>query len=452
MIPQTRARPRRLTRRRQRRLVAGVCSGVSSRWGLDLGAVRFAVLLLSGAGGAGLIAYGVGWAVLPLAEREDEPAPRRPTDRIERLAVVLLAAGLTLVLRAYGLWFSDTIGIVGGVAATGVALVWGGAESAADLGQGGALRIAAGITLIASGFVTLALLSGDLATMGRSLIAASLAAAGVAMLLGPNIARLADELGEERRARIRVEERAEIAAHLHDGVLQTLALIQRRADDSREVAALARRQERELREWLHGGIPAGAATLAGSLKAELGEVEDATGTRIELVCVGDAPIDDQLRSLTAAAREAAFNAARHAGVDRVDVYVEVEGDEVAAFVRDRGVGFDPAEVAADRRGVAESIVGRMQRAGGSATVRSTPGEGTEVRLRVPLRPDRDRTDRPDRDRPDRDRPDRTDRTDPAGAPLPPPVPTVTTPAAVTPAAVARPAEPAEPAEPPRGER
>lgn len=379
-----------LSRRRQGRLVAGVCTGLAERWRLDLSAVRFAMLLLTVAGGAGFIVYGVAWAVVPIADGESQPAaaevPRAAgTARAERIAVVLIAVGGVLILRSLGVWFSDAVGIVGAVASIGVALVWGGVDGPGELGEGGALRIAVGLVLIASGFVTLLVLSGDLETMGRTMVSASLAAAGVALLLGPNLARLADELGEERRARIRSEEKAEIAAHLHDGVLQTLALIQRRSDDPREVSALARRQERELREWLHGGTPTGAASLAGLLKAELADIEDASGIRVELVCVGDVALDDQTRALAAATREAASNAARHAGVERLDVYLEVEDDQVSAFVRDRGQGFDPSTVPADRRGLAESIMGRMQRAGGDATIRSHPGEGTEVRLSVPLR-------------------------------------------------------------------
>ncbi len=379
-------------RRRRTRLLAGVCSGVAERYRLDLGAVRFVVLLTSAAGGAGLIAYGVAWAVLPLEDSDPDVADRhrRRPDRAEQLAVVLMGLGVTLLLRSAGLWFSDAVGLVGATGAVGVALVWGSADGPADLGRGGALRIAAGLTLLGAGFLTLLFLAGDLETMGRTLLSASLAAAGVALLLGPYVSRLADQLGEERRARIRVEERAEIAAHLHDGVLQTLAMIQRRAGDEREVATLAGRQERELREWLHGRPEVDTATLASHARAELASVEDDHGARVELICVGDLPLDDRLRALVAAAREAATNASLHAGTGKVDVYVEVEDDAAVAFIRDRGAGFDPASVPADRRGLAQSIVGRMARAGGEAVVRSRPGEGTEVRLRLPLRPDRQR--------------------------------------------------------------
>jgi signal transduction histidine kinase len=196
---------------------------------------------------------------------------------------------------------------------------------------------------------------------------------------------LASDLTAERRARIRSEEKAEIAAHLHDGVLQTLALIQHRAGANREVAALARRQERELREWLYGSPTSGVTTLSSALTRELAAVEDDQQVPIELVIVGDAPLDEPARAMVAAVREAATNAARHAGGVRVDVYVEVDDDALTGYVRDRGAGFDPATVPADRRGLADSVVGRMRRAGGTAVVRSQPGEGTEVSVSVPRR-------------------------------------------------------------------
>ena len=301
------------------------------------------------------------------------------------MAALAAIVGAVLVLRSLGVWFGDGVGLVGGLAAAGIAIVWGQASEPKDLirGDTGPLRVAVGIALVGVGFVTFAALTGDLATLGRSLLGAAIVLVGVALLVGPWLARLTDDLVDERRARIRSEERADIAAHLHDSVLQTLALIQQRAGDEREVVALARRQERELREWLYQGDRATAGTVASELARELAEVEDALRVRVELVCVGDAVLDEGSRALVAATREAATNAARHAGVDRVDVYVEVGDAEVAAFVRDRGRGFDPGAVPEDRRGLADSVVGRMRRAGGAATVRSVVGEGTEVAMRVP---------------------------------------------------------------------
>jgi signal transduction histidine kinase len=186
-------------------------------------------------------------------------------------------------------------------------------------------------------------------------------------------------LAAERAERVRSQERAELAAHLHDSVLQTLALMQKRADDPREVAALARRQERELRAWLNGRRP-DEASLAAALEAAAQEVEDDHGVPIDVVTVGDVPLGERSAALVAAAREALVNASKFAGPEPISLYAEVEGDRIEAFVRDRGPGFDPAAVPEDRRGVRESIVGRMERHGGRATVHAAPGQGTEVEL------------------------------------------------------------------------
>jgi signal transduction histidine kinase len=171
-----------------------------------------------------------------------------------------------------------------------------------------------------------------------------------------------------------------VAAHLHDSVLQTLALMQKRAEDPREVAGLARRQERELRAWLNGRREAGADTLAGRLEAAAAEVEETHGVPVDVVAVGDAPPDARVEALVAAAREALVNAAKFAGPEPISLYAEAEADRVVVYVRDRGPGFDAAAVPADRRGLRDSIVGRMARHGGRAVVNSVPGEGTEVEL------------------------------------------------------------------------
>jgi len=206
---------------------------------------------------------------------------------------------------------------------------------------------------------------------------------GLALITGPWWLRMGRDLASERRQRIRSEERAEVAAHLHDSVLQTLALIQRNADDPRAVVTMARRQERELRGWLYDGEATdGADTLAGALAQVGEEVETQHGVSIDVVAVGDLPLDDRRRALVAAAREAMVNAAKWSGEAAVSVYAEVGAGEASVFVRDWGAGFDPAAVAPDRHGVRESIVERMARHGGHAAVRSTVGEGTEVELRM----------------------------------------------------------------------
>jgi signal transduction histidine kinase len=202
------------------------------------------------------------------------------------------------------------------------------------------------------------------------------------VLFGPWIWRLANDLGAERSERVRQEERAEMAAHLHDSVLQTLALIQR-ADDVRDVMVLARSQERELRSWLYGRRRARDGKLLSAAIDDLAEdVERTHRVRVDVVLVGDCALSDRVRALTDSLREAMVNAAKHAGVPALSVYIEVEPDAVTAFVRDHGVGFARERVSADRRGIADSIEGRMARNGGAGVVVSEPGRGTEVRLRV----------------------------------------------------------------------
>ena len=213
---------------------------------------------------------------------------------------------------------------------------------------------------------------------------------GVAVVFGPWWLRLARDLVEERQARVRAEERADMAARIHDSVLQTLALIQRQAGDPHQVVRLARAQERELRSWLFGGKVPGAvadddATVQAAVERIQRDVEAAHGVPVEAVVVGDAPLDDDLRALVEAGREATVNSAKWSGASSVSLFVEVNGDGVSMFVRDRGRGFDPEAVPPDRKGLAESIRGRMTRHGGSATVRSTSDEGTEVALTMARR-------------------------------------------------------------------
>jgi signal transduction histidine kinase len=217
----------------------------------------------------------------------------------------------------------------------------------------------------------------------QPLVAPSAVAIGLLIVVGPLLWRLARERDDERRERSRSEERADLAARVHDSVLQTLALIQREADDPRRIATLARRQERELRGWLYpDGTRVDGESLSSALETAATEIEELHGVRVELVRIGDRPLDERLRALVLAAREAMANAARHSGVDEVAVFAEVGDEAVSVFVRDRGGGFDPDGVPADRRGIAESIRGRMERVGGTATVTAAPGEGAEVELRV----------------------------------------------------------------------
>jgi signal transduction histidine kinase len=213
-------------------------------------------------------------------------------------------------------------------------------------------------------------------------VAIAVVLGGLALIFGPWLWRLWRALVEERTERIRADERVEMAAHLHDSVLQTLAMVQRRAGDPRAVVGLARRQERELRSWLFGRAPAQPGLeLGDAIEAAAADVEQRLGVPVETVHVGTAcKVDERLGALVLAAREAMTNAARHSGAPVIAVYEEVEPDLVTVFVRDRGRGFDPHSIASDRGGIAESITGRMQRNGGNALIHSRPGQGTEVQL------------------------------------------------------------------------
>jgi signal transduction histidine kinase len=400
----------RLTRRRDGRWIAGVCNGLAAALGVQVGALRAVVVLLAlGSLPAVAILYALAWAFLPPetdAEADDRAAAGpgapaagltiggRPADLVDAVAVLAVVAGGVLVLGQFTAWLPGQVVAPAVLATVGAGLAWGwGGRSGPSAAAGRRERLrplflAVGISLVVLGGLATLAAVGDLRSIGRSAAGAAVLTAGAVLLFGPWMARLARSLTDERRQRIRSEERSEMAAHLHDGVLQTLALIQKRAGDDKAVRSLARRQERELRSWLYGAPwesngAAHGTTLATRLRRELDDVEDRYGVRLDAVLVGDAPLDDAGRALVAAGREAALNAARHAGVDTVDVYLEVEPDRVSLFVRDRGRGFDPAAVPPDRRGVADSISARVRRHGGTAEVRSAPGEGAEVELSVP---------------------------------------------------------------------
>ena len=292
--------------------------------------------------------------------------------------LILCAAGLVLILRNAPL---DEQATLRNVAAPLLGLTAGGTRRRVWL------RVAIALFLLAMGAGFLAYGHESLAML-RPVAGAVLVLVGAAILLGPWWLGIARDLAEERRARIRAEERADMAARVHDSVLQTLAMIQRRADQPQQVIQMARAQERELRAWLFDGRAPGSLdgedmTLASGIRLIQQEVEAQHGVPVEAVTVGDCELDDDLRALLAAAREATVNAAKWSGADVVSLFAEVEPGEVSLFVRDRGRGFDPDAVPEDRKGLAESIHGRMTRRGGSASVRSTPGQGTEVSLTMP---------------------------------------------------------------------
>ena len=398
-----------LRRHRSGRMVAGVAGGIAEHLGVPVLWVRAGFTVLAALSGAGVLAYGLCWMFIA---QEPPERVRVVSGRERRQALGLAAVGLGVAIAASAA--GDTlVGWVAGplgVAAVGVALVWREADetrrrrwAAASrngmLGNGGrtaAVRMVTGALFVAGGLAVFLLGRLDLGQLQFGVLAVLATLVGVAVLTVPFWVRLSQELGEERRERIRGAERAEIAAHLHDSVLQTLALIQRQADQPREVRRLARGQERELRTWLYGptgygqvGSPPGttgtptAGTVAEAITSAAAEVEDTYAVAVHPVVVGDCALDDQMAALVQASREAMVNAAKHARVGEVSLYAEVEPDSVHVFVRDRGIGFDPAEVPTDRHGLVDSVHGRMGRHGGSASLRSAPGEGTEVHLEMP---------------------------------------------------------------------
>ena len=367
------------------RLAFGVCAGIARGLGANVLLVRviFAAFLVI-SGGVGVIVYGALLLLMPA-----EPGPVQPwSERSLGTLVLLLAVGA--VMYAFGLQVVTPppgVLIPAALLAAGVALVWHEVLTMQDddgrPGWVDLLRVGAGLALLVGGAVSF-LTDGDkLSGLSSALIAAAVVAAGLGLIVGPRLAQARAEAEKERRLRILADERADVAARLHDSVLQTLALIVRE-DDPHRAQALARHQERELRGWLYRGeAPGDGSTLAGALQAASAEVEENYGIEVDLVQPSDGALDEGLAALAAAAREAMTNAGRHARAEKITVLARVADDEASIFVRDSGRGFDPARVAEDRRGVRESIVGRIERSGGRATIVSTPGEGTEVELVLP---------------------------------------------------------------------
>jgi signal transduction histidine kinase/phage shock protein PspC (stress-responsive transcriptional regulator) len=396
---------RRAHRPADRRLVGGVATGVAEHFGVPVLYVRLAFIVATWLHGMGVIAYLLLWRFLPLRQPELSPGLESATRRglrtsgrpgafevFQTVALGAVGIGVMFMIQASGR------GIAGGLFAPlligviGLAVIWRQFDDAAwgrwmrqTRGFAFALRVAAGAVLVA--IAGIYFLSQERGWAGIVDLASAVAVAGLGLLLilGPWITKLLGDLSEERRERVRSQERADVAAHLHDSVLQTLALLQKNAGDSAVVATLARRQERELRAWLYGNDEKPGDSLVAALRASAADVEDAHRVPVEVIAVGDAPLDPDVAAIAKAAREAMINAAKHAQVDRIDVYAETDGRSVEIFVRDRGVGFDTDSIAEDRMGVRGSIIGRVERHGGTASIKSKPGEGTEVALSVPVR-------------------------------------------------------------------
>jgi signal transduction histidine kinase len=397
-----------LRRPREDRLVGGVAAAIAGRIGRDVTTVRI-VLVVAAVLSGGFVAavYVVAWMLIPMAGTEHGLAGKALADR-RGLALVAGFWSVLIVVRILGSAFKAgwlgsllfPLAIVG----AGLILIWRNAsadEQAMMRRQaeplqglttrsrrtGLILRLTVAVILLAGGIAAMQSAHENVALL-RPLAGVALLISAVVVLLGPWWLRIARDLVVERQARVRAEERADIASRVHDSVLQTLALIQRRADQPQQVVALARAQERELRSWLFDGRPPGsiddqAITLAGGVRLIQQDVEAQHEVAVEVVLVGDCPLDDDLSALLAAAREATVNAAKWSGADVISIFAEVEPAEVSVFVRDRGKGFDPEAVPTDRKGLAESVRARMARRGGHAAIRSAPGEGTEVSLTIP---------------------------------------------------------------------
>jgi signal transduction histidine kinase len=311
----------------------------------------------------------------------------------QSIAFGCMVLGSVIVLRSVGLWLGDQVGIPLLIASAGAAVVnmgtrpekrmrfarmssTRGRPSLANLFIGGLLVVGGVSWFLTKTHTTF---NGAFAVF----LAVAVTTVGLAIVFGPWVFRMTNQLGDERRNRIRSEERADLAAHLHDSVLQTLALIQRNASSPRKMANLARRQERELRSWLYGHPSGDLDKLDAAVHQMADDIEQAHDVTVETVVVGDCDMDERTRAVVAACREAAANAARHSGTDEVSVYIECEPHMITAFVRDRGKGFTPDATPNGRRGIVDSIRGRMERNGGHVTITSAPGEGCEVQLMMP---------------------------------------------------------------------
>jgi signal transduction histidine kinase/phage shock protein PspC (stress-responsive transcriptional regulator) len=405
-------------------MIGGVAAGVARHLALDPLLVRVGFVGLAAMGGLGIALYAGLWLFLPAAPHLESDLPpglaaasrrgMRPGGRsrwVDLGPVVALGAvavGVVFVLQALfggGAWLWPLV-----VAGAGLILLWRQADASQRdqwldaggrlsirrvvFGRGGFaayLRVFGGITLLGLALILFAVLSGRGGPLGQGVMVGLLALVGLGLVISPWVRSLIEDLAAERGERVRTEERADMAAHLHDSVLQTLALIQKNAGDSAAVARLARSQERDLRSWLYAGERADETTVASALRRMAAEVEDAHGVTVDVVTVGDRELTEDLRPIVSAAREAVTNAAKHAGVPQVDVYAEIADQQTEVFVRDRGTGFDTSVAASAERpghrfGIRHSIIDRMARHGGSADIRSTPGEGTEVRLSLAQKP------------------------------------------------------------------
>ena len=380
MVSTTAIRPP-LTRP-SRAVLGGVCAGLATHLRWPVVRVRFIMVVASLVLGAGVLLYVWLWALTP----RDESGNPQEVRRSVPTSALLLGAGAISAIVAVAVANSEGNGFIATMLAigfTGSAVAWSLTLDREDTARTPrymiAVRALSVVVLLGAGILLL-FSGGGRPSAVMAVLAIGMLVLGLGVIVAPFVVRLWSDLMAERAGRVREEQRAEIAAHLHDSVLQTLALIQNRAGASSEVARLARAQERELRDWLFAGSTPSATDLVTELRDIAAAIELEYPARLDVVTVGEPGFNNP--SLIAAAREAMLNAARHAGGD-VSVYIESSASTIDVFVRDRGPGVDLDSLPDDRLGVRESIIGRMTRVGGTATVKpGAGGVGTEVHLHL----------------------------------------------------------------------
>ena len=414
LVPAPADLPEETVRLRRPARIAGVCAGLSLHLGIPVRYIRAAMVVLALGGGAGALLYALLWATLP---GESSPAGAGSASPISRARLAaratddrgtggagseaaeggsvsglsqtvidggsLILAALFLASWRFGLL--DRVGAVGIVVViiAGAALAWSQMDNLVgpDRNLGAVLRVAGGVCLAVVGILVWVAADSSPYKLISGLVTGGALVAGIGVVLAPLWLRTNRALADTRAAEIREAERADIAAHLHDSVLQTLTLIRKRAEEPETVARLARSQERELRAWLYTDRPAPGTSVADAFTDLAGEIEDRHGVAVDVVCVGDRAPDRDTEVIVAATREALSNAVRH-GAPPVSLYVEAGDQRLEVFVRDRGPGFDLDAIAEDRHGLRQSIIARMERHGGSARVRRLE-TGTEVVLSLP---------------------------------------------------------------------
>lgn len=369
-------------------LLAGVAGGIAARLGIRTVYVRAAFMSASLAAGVGVIVYLLAALLVPL-DRDRKSPVRDPATPAQIFGLVLIFIAVMLIFQSLSIWFGPVVWpatlIIFGLA---IAIDTSGVNYEKSLsgitgtssGRRSWWLVVGGLVMMVAGFAVVFSSLDALRGVGVLMLALLAALAGLSIVAGPWVWSLIEDLRTERRARIRSEEKADMAAHLHDSVLQTFALIQR-TDDPKKMVTLARSQERELRSWLFDEEATDTQTLRGALADAANGVEEAHDVPVRIVVVGDSSLpSDKQAALVGAATEAMMNAAKHSGADRVSVFAEASDGAVEVFVTDQGKGFVVDDVDDDRRGLAESIRGRMNRHGGNAEVDSEIGVGTEVHL------------------------------------------------------------------------